>query len=180
MGEISKQGPAVKLIVGFIFYDAAVLPKAEVILKRRFGNMDFQSPLLDFTHTDYYHEEFGASLKRKFISFAKLIPPDALPKIKIYTNKIERKFLAAGKRLINIDPGYLDLAKLVLASTKDFVHRIYLDKNIFAETTLFYQNKTFRPWECTYPDYRSPEYIEIFNQIREIYAEQIRNNRKNP
>ena len=77
-------------------------------------------------------------------------------------------------RIINIDPGYLDLSKLILASTKDYKHRIYLTKGIYAEVTLFYQDKTFCPWEWTYPDYKTGEYIEIFNRIRQIYAEQIK------
>ncbi|OGX43889.1 MAG: hypothetical protein A3G38_03040 [Omnitrophica WOR_2 bacterium RIFCSPLOWO2_12_FULL_51_8] len=77
------------------------------------------------------------------------------------------------RRLVNIDPGYLDLAKLVLASTKDYRHRIYLERGIYVEITLFYQRKTFNPWEWTYPDYRSREYIEVFNRIREIYKKQL-------
>ncbi|MBU2221656.1 MAG: DUF4416 family protein, partial [Candidatus Omnitrophica bacterium] len=113
-------------------------------------------------------------LKRKFISFKKLIPPDQLSAIKITTNKIEDRLSSKNLRRINIDPGYLDLAKLVLATTKDYNHRIYLSKGIFAEITLTYQGKSFRPWNWTYRDYQSQEYIAIFNQIREIYNLQIR------
>jgi len=96
-------------------------------------------------------------------------------KIKINTNIIEEKLSKHGLRIINIDPGYLDMAKLILASTKDYKHRIYLDKGIYAEITLFYQNKNFTPWEWTYPDYKSSDYIAIFNHIRALYAEQIKN-----
>jgi hypothetical protein len=173
MGTTTKH-PEVKLIVGFIAADARLFDTAAGILKRSFGPVDFESPVLAFELTDYYEEEFGRQLKRKFISFKKLIPPDALAKIKITTNRIERKLSAGKKRAINIDPGYLDLAKLVLASTKNFYHRIYIGKDIFAEITLFYQNKDYRTWEWTYPDYRSAAYIEIFKKIRNIYRSQLK------
>jgi hypothetical protein len=173
MGLIRRPLP-VKLIIGFIFKDPTVLSKAENFLKRRFGQTDLESQILPFTYTDYYERELGKPLEKKFISFKKLIPPESLPKIKAITNEIEKKFSAQGRRSINIDPGYVDLSKLVLASTKDFSHRIYVGRGIYSEVTLVYQDKTFNPKEWTYPDYRSPEYIAIFNKIRQLYAEQIR------
>lgn len=163
-----------KLIIGFIFKEEAALNKAKSILQKRFGKIDFESQTLAFNHTTYYEKEFGKDLKRRFISFKKLISPSDLPEIKIYTNRVEKKLSSGLSRLINIDPGYLDLAKLILASTKDYKHRIYLERGIYAEVTLFYENKSYRPWEWTYPDYKSSEYIAIFNQIRDIYARQIK------
>ncbi len=168
MGKTRKILP-VKLIIGFIFKEEPILKKGETLLKKYYGEVDFESQILEFIHSDYYEEEFGKGLKRKFISFKKLIPPQKLSKIKIAANQIENKLSKGQHRLINIDPGYLDMAKLVLASTKDYYHRIYLDKGIFSEVTLFYRGKTFTPWEWTYPDYRTPEYIAIFNKIRENY-----------
>ena len=97
-----------------------------------------------------------------------------LSKIKVFTNRVENKLSLNSRRQINIDPGYLDMAKLVLASTKDYKHRIYLDRGIYAEITLFYRDKTFQPWEWTYPDYRTSDYIRIFNQIRQVYAQQTK------
>ena len=171
MGQIKKYLP-VKLIVGFIYKKEALLNKTKRLLKRRFGKIDFESQALVFNHTDYYRDEIGEPLQRKFISFQKLITPTDISVIKAITNRLENKLSEESRRLINIDPGYIDLAKLILASTKDFRHRIYLDKGIFAEITLFYQNNTFQPWEWTYPDYRTAEYIAIFNKIRKIYAGQ--------
>lgn len=142
-------------------------------LKRKFGRIDFESEILPFSHTDYYAEEFGRDLKRKFISFEKLIPPQSLAQIKIFTNRLEQRLTLNNRRQINIDPGYLNFPKLILASTKDFKHRVYLDKGVFAEITLFYQDKAFRAWEWTYPDYKSPAYLDIFNKIRETYVSQI-------
>ncbi len=173
MGEVKKP-QAVKLIVGFIFKEEEVLNKARKLLEKQFGKIDFESNVLAFTHTDYYEKELGKNLKRKFISFEKLVLPQHLPKIKIITNKIEKKFSYTLTRKINIDPGYLNLGKVILATTKDYKHRIYLNEGIYAEVTLFYQNKSFRFWEWTYPDYKTAEYIEIFNQIRDIYCQQIK------
>lgn len=173
MGKI-KPHPKVKLIIGFIYKEEAVFNKAGLLLEKKFGKIDFQTNPIQFTYTAYYEKEFGANLKRAFASFDKLIQPEKLAKIKIFTNRIEEKLAHGSNRAINIDPGYLDLAKLILASTKDFRHRIYIGDGIFAETTLFYQDKTFKPGELTYPDYRSAEYIATFNKIRDIYAGQIK------
>ena len=158
----------VKLIAGLIAKEEH-FNEAEARLKRRFSEIDFRSSSIAFNYTDYYKEEFGPALSRKFISFKKLIRADNLAQIKIITNKLEKKLSRCGRRRVNIDPGYIDESKLVLATHKDFSHRIYLKKGIFAEVTLCFQDKSFRPWPWTYPDYRTAEYIDIFNKIRELY-----------
>lgn len=168
-----KQHPKVKIICGFIFLDNDVLPAAKKMLSDRLSPVDFESEILDFKYTDYYQKEMGADLKRQFISFRDLAAPGQLPVIKLFANSIENKLAQGGKRRINIDPGYLDMAKLVLASTKDYFHRIHLDKGIFAEVTLYYRGRSFKPWEWTYPDYQSGEYIDIFNRVRDNYAQEI-------
>lgn len=170
---LAKIHAPVKLIIGFIFKEEDIFNKAKTATQNRFGRIDSESGCLVFNHTDYYEKEFGKNLRRVFVSFQKLIRPQDLSKVKTATNRIEKKFSRDGRRLINIDPGYLDLAKLTLASTKDYKHRVYLNKGIYAEITLFYQNKTFQPWEWTYPDYKTQDYIKIFNRIREIYGKQI-------
>ena len=172
-----RQNPnpsVVKLFIGFIFSKEQIYQKAKLILEKRFGKCDFTSPTLPFNHTRYYEKEFGPDLKRKFLSFQKPLLPEKLARIKLFTNKVENKFLSSGyKRQINIDPGILTLSKVILATTKDYTHRIYLSRGIYAEVTLYYQDKTFRPWEWTYPDYKTPEYIQVFNNIRELYSVQI-------
>jgi hypothetical protein len=173
MGKIRKRTP-VKLITGFIFKNQEYIIRTKKELQKKFGKIDFESQALPFIHTDYYNKEFGADLKRSFISFKRLINPENLPQIKIFTNKVEHKLSLGNKRRVNIDPGYLDLSKLILATTKDYKHRIYLNKGIFAEVTLFYQNGSFTPWDWTYPDYKSDTYIQIFNEIRKIYIQQIK------
>lgn len=172
MGKI-RQPHLVKLVIGFIFKADIFLERVKAILEKRFGRIDFESQTISFNHTDYYEKELGFRLQRKFISFRKLIRPEELPRIKTITNKLEKKLSAQQRRLINIDPGYLDAAKLILASTKDYKHRIYLTKGIYSEITLFYEKGTFRPWKWTYPDYQTQAYISLFNHIREIYKAQI-------
>ena len=165
MGKICKH-ESVKLIIGLIGKES-LFDKVKIKLSCKFGKIDFESKILDFTYTDYYNREMGADLKRQFLSFNLLIAPDIIPDIKNYTNDLERKFLSSDKkRLVNIDPGYLSLSKLVLATTKDHQYRIYLGKGIFAEVTLRYGNKTFCSWDWTYPDYCTKEYISIFNYLR--------------
>lgn len=172
MGIIRIHGKA-KLIVGLISNNAEQFNKAKKNLERMYGTIDFESGILDFNNTDYYNEEMGDNLKRKFLSFQKLADLKNIYKIKLKTNSIEKRFSESGKRRVNIDPGYLDLSKLVLFSTKDYSHRIYLNNGIFAEVTLFYKNNTFNAWPWTYPDYKTGAYISIFNSMREIYKKAI-------
>jgi hypothetical protein len=172
MGSTRRPGK-VTLIVGLIASDVDIFPKVEKLLTRRFGRIDFESSILDFTHTDYYTPEMGGNLKRKFLAFDRLRDLDTIYAAKLLTNRIESCFLRSGKRTVNIDPGYLDLSKVVLFSTKDYTHRIHLKKGIFAEVTLFYKNDTFNIWPWTYPDYKTKAYIDIFNSIRTAYKTKI-------
>jgi len=175
MGDI-KTHPPVKLIVGMIASDVGLFASAESILSGKFGEIDFASEVIKFNYTDYYIKEMGENLLRKFIAFEQFIKPEELIEIKIYTNEVEKEFLSAGtsNRSINLDPGYITAAKLILATTKDNIHRIYLRDGIYAEITLEMAGKSFRPWKWTYRDYRTDEYIAIFNEIRRLYMAQLR------
>lgn len=161
-----------KLIAGLIASGPGYLEEARALLEKRFGPVDFESALLDFNATSYYNEEFGPGLKRKFLSFTRLISHEAAARIKLATNRMEKRLSRQGRRLVNIDPGYLELSKLILLTTKDYSHRIYLAKGIYGEITLCYKDKAFKPLDWTYPDYRTKEYTDIFNKIRDIYREQ--------
>ncbi|MCM8761678.1 MAG: DUF4416 family protein [Candidatus Omnitrophica bacterium] len=172
MGIIRKPHK-VKLFIGMLSKDMEHMRRASTRLKRVFGRIDFESDLLDFEHTDYYAAEMGHGLKRKFISFERLMNLDGIYMIKIATNRIEKALSRDGKRAVNIDPGYLDMSKVVLFSTKDYSHRIYLGKGIFAEVTLYYKDGTFNAWPWTYPDYKTTAYISIFNSVRELYKSGI-------
>jgi len=172
MGKIRNSLP-VKLTIAFIFAEEKYLKEALRILIKHFAPIDFTSPTIPFDYTEYYRKEFGTKLKRVFVSFSKLIDPANTAKIKHLCNRIEKKLSVGARRRINIDPGYLDLSKLVIATTKDYSHRIYLRRGIYAEITLSYQKDSFCSLPGTYPDYRSSEYIAIFNKIREIYHKQL-------
>ena len=163
----------VKLIVGLISCETELFKEVKASLEKTFGRADHESDLIDFTSTDYYEKELGHHLKRKFLSFADLIDLDSIYKIKLKTNMLEGRYSRSGKRRMNIDPGYLDLSKLVLFSTKDYSHRIYLNEGVFADPTLFYREGRFNPWPWTYPDYRTEAYINIFNSIRAVYKEDL-------
>lgn len=174
MKTLLKQFP-VKAIIGVLTAETSILSTVYRELSEHFGPIDYTSELLTFDSTDYYESEMGIDLKRQFISFEKLIDAGTLSDKKLLTNQVEQHYAREGtsQRRVNLDVGYVCLAKLVLASTKDHAHRIYLRDGIYAEMTLRYYHKTFQPWEWTYPDYRSPTYIAIFNHIRTIYKEQI-------
>lgn len=167
MREIRPPG-RIKLIIGLLSRDSELFKNARVLLESLYGRVDFESEIINFTHTTYYNEELGDSLKRKFLSFEKSPGLENIYKIKLKTNLLEGRFAHHGRRRINIDPGYLDLSKLVLFSTKDYSHRVHLAKGIFAEVTLYYKNKTYNPWPWTYPDYGTRAYIDIFNTIRKL------------
>jgi len=174
MGEIKPPFP-VKLIVGMISAKEDLFKKVEGKMEQKFGLIDFQSSFLPFTYTRHYESEMGKNLKRKFFSFCSLIDPKEIVEVKLFTNELEQFFLYPNskRRCINIDPGYLSFSKLVLATTKNYAHRIYLGKGIYAEITLGYEKgKGFKPLKWTYPDYRSEAYLQVFQQIRKIYRGQ--------
>ncbi|MGC8825994.1 MAG: DUF4416 family protein, partial [Anaerolineae bacterium] len=135
MGE-SKTPEPVKLICSIFAGQVKLLDEAQGTLEWIFGPIDFLSDLLPFDHTTYYEPEFGPGLMRRILAFERLIDPGALADIKRTTNQLELRWEVNGRRQVNIDPGYVCLGKLVLASTKDHSHRIYLRDGIYAEVTL--------------------------------------------
>lgn len=131
--------------------------------------------MITFDHTDHYQKEMGVNLKRQFISFQRLAKPEWLINLKCFAKRLERKLSVGStksKRQINIDPGYISAGKLVLATNKNHQHRIYLGKGIYAEVTLCFTKGCLRPYQWTYPDYRTEQYINVFNKIRNIYLTQ--------
>jgi len=167
--------PPVKLIVSLIAKEKALFSCTADETSKAFGTIDFMSICIPFTTTNYYQEEMGNNLSRRFITFKKLIEPDTLPKIKRWTDELEsRQKNGEGNRRINCDPGYISLEHLVLATNKKYSHRPYLRNGVYADVTLVYKKKGFRSLEWTYPDYGSAEIIEIMNRLRERYKTQLR------
>jgi len=168
----------VKLICGLIFSDTAILQQVLDRLEDKFGPVDVQSEVFPFTHTDYYRKEMGKGLGRKFVAFSRLIRQEQLPEVKLFTNGLEENLSVEiegqKRRRVNIDPGYLEASKLVLVSTKNFSHRIYLRGGIYAEVALQYREKGFQPLPWTYPDYLTPQVLDFLRRVRMIYMGQVR------
>jgi len=173
MGKAVPHLP-VKLIVGMIAREKEDFQLAQVKLSQRFGPLDFESQILPFDFTTYYAAEMGQNLKRKFISFLELIEPASLAEVKLFTNALETELSEGGARRINLDPGYISTGKLVLATTKNRQHRIYLGQGIYAEVTLRWKRKGFEAWEWTYPDYRTSEYLKILDRLHQSYMSKLR------
>lgn len=173
MGGI-QQFEEEKLIVPILISDEAILPAVKEKLEEDFGKIDYTSAPIPFTFTDYYHREMGPHIQRFFLSFRPLIDPSRLALIKLRTNEIEKTFTAGGRRKVNLDPGILNLSRLILATTKDNAHRIPLAKGIYGEITLLYMRKNFQHLFWTYPDYRTEAYKNILRKIREIYRENLK------
>ena len=176
MGQLTSPHP-VKLIVGMLASRTDLFDIAQTELAEEFGAVDAASDVIPFDFTDYYEAEMGPNLMRKFVVFEKLIKPKELVPAKLFTNDLEERIserLASRRRIVNLDPGYISLAKLVLASTKDYSHRIYLGDGIFAEVTLHFSDGRFNPWPWTYPDYKTEAYRRFFEAIRLRYREVLK------
>jgi len=171
MGEIVIPEKAL-LIAGVLHNDRVGIEEVEAALTESFGKILVRSVPFEFTQTDYYREEMGSPLTRVYYGMDRLIGQDGLVAIKRESNRLEKeRFSSSGKRNVNIDTGYLTFGKVVLASTKNNQHRLYLGEGIWAEVTLRYRNKTYTPWEWTFRDYRMASTIRFFNDLRSLYRE---------
>jgi len=164
----------VKLVCGILFSDAALCEQALQLLSEQYGRVDYKSPLYPFDCTDYYVAEMGSPIFRQFISFQEVTSPSRLAKIKLECNDIEDRLAAAGMRKVNLDPGYMDYDKFVLASAKYNAHKIYLDLGIYADLTLRYEHGHYKPSDYAFPDFKSGRYDEAFLHIRARFKGQLR------
>jgi len=169
MGDISLPDP-VKLIVGMLSARRELLADAAQRLGAEYGPIDLTSDVIDFDFTHYYDQQTGRPLLRQFVAFERLIAPDQIAPMKLATNRLEAQFAAAARegsqRPVNLDPGYVAESKLVLASVKDYAHRIYLRDGIYAEATLRYAAGRWAAGEHTFPDYASGAYDAFLTDAR--------------
>ncbi|UCE21808.1 MAG: DUF4416 family protein [Candidatus Aminicenantes bacterium] len=166
----------VKLICGIIASDEKFFKRAEERLVELYGSLDLASQLFAFNFTDYYEKQMGQNLKRKFVSFGKLISPEELSGIKIRTNALEEEIkeeFKAGKRIVNLDPGYMTASALIMATAKDFAHRIPLQHGIYAHLELLFGKNDVRTLSWTYPDFETESYRMFLLDARRIYLSQI-------
>ena len=173
---MSKPRPAklAKLVIGCFTKDKDILWDVAQKLSEAFGPPDVISPWLAFEHTGYYTPEMGAPLFRRLIGFCELIQQDGLPAIKLFTNELEGQFSREGRRLVNIDPGYLLAERFVLATGKNYTHRIYLRAGIYADLTLIYHKGSFHSLNWTYPDYVEDAITRFLGSVRDRYLYQVR------
>ncbi len=164
----------VKLFIAALYSAADVLQQALDLLEEKFGGIDYKSPEFEFTVSDYYRTEMGAALFRKILSFSDLINPKEIASIKLFTNEIEETLAVGGKRRVNLDPGYMDYNKVVLASAKYNGQKIYLDLGIYADPTLWYEHGEFRSYPYSFPDFKIGVYNAAFLHIRALFKGQRR------
>jgi len=180
MWKLSAPKP-VKLIIGILGADHQCLHASIEAIETKFGSVDFVSDVWRFDKTDYYKEETGEHILRQFVSIERLIGPGKLAKIKHTTNKLEQKLAAKLAlplpRPVNLDPGIIEPSKLILATTKNYSHRIYIGKKMYAEVTLLFDKGYWRPLEHTYPDYRQQCYFDFFDKVRKRLLEQLKSYR---
>jgi hypothetical protein len=168
MGRASSFEPE-RLLIALLYPGGRDLAPVTAALEERLGEPDFVGPESAFAWTDYYEAEMGAGLRRGFLSYPRLVDPAELADLKLWTNEIEERFSANGRRLVNIDPGLLSLGRFCLATTKDRSHRIPLGRGIYAELTLIYERGDWRPLPWTYADWRSDEYRAVLSTLRERF-----------
>ena len=176
MGTVHHPPKAV-LFTGLLFNEGVDRAGARKILQDALGPIILESEPFHFTESDYYAEEMGAPLLRVFVAYDNYLAMDRIAEIKYRTNRIESEvFSSGGRRRVNIDPGYLTNAKVVLATTKDYGHRIYLADGIYVEVTLRYnaKEKTFLPWQWTFRDYQREESLRFFRALRDIYTRRMK------
>lgn len=168
----SAKTPA-KFIVAITYTEEKIKANALQEFTHEYGEVDFATEPFRFTHTKYYEQEMGPNLLKQFFSFRKLLSPENLVAMKLFAIAIEKRFSIDDKRRVNLDPAYLELAKLVVASTKNFAHRIYLGQGIYGDLQLRYRKNDFVIHEWTYPDYRESFFMEFLRKVRTAYFQQL-------
>lgn len=169
MSKPQEPKPA-KLVIGLFTKDRSLFEPLIAELGSQFGPLDMVSPWMSFDYTAYYEKEMGSPLFRRFVTFKLLIKQIDLAGIKLATNRLEAQYTHSGKRRVNIDPGYLLNERFVLASGKNFSHRIYIGQRIYADLTLIYQRGAFEKLPWTYPDYADEPITEFLTKARNKYA----------
>lgn len=171
---VEKEFQKVQFFSGIIYRDIKIFEIVKNKLIQLFSPIDIETDEIHFDFTTYYNQEMGSPLFRRFIGFEELILPQQLSDIKLLTNSIENDFAPEGNRSINLDPGYLSEANVIIATTKNYYHRIPLEKGIYAHMEYVIKGKKIYPLEWTYPDFKSEMYLEFFNQLKQIYKSKLR------
>jgi hypothetical protein len=161
--------PGVRRIAGLLASSPALLAEAQQAVSEAIATVTASTVAQRWTASRYYEPDMGSEIWRQYLVMDGLIPPDELAALKLATNTLELHWCSPGRRPVNIDPGYVDLNRLVLASTKDAAHRIYIGRGIYAEVTLRYVEGAFVSLPHTYSDYALPTTREFFTRVRAAY-----------
>ena len=173
MGAIRKKERVI-LVAGLLLRDEEALRELlEKELERLWGPISHRSEEVDFNFSDFYEKEMGPKLKRQFVAFQEPFYAGGLLQAKLNSNEVEDRLVISGGRRANVDPGYLDLSKVVIASTKDATYRVYMGGGIYSQSMLRYEGGSYHPWAWTYPDYRSEMAISFFNRVRSDYKKGV-------
>ncbi len=159
-----------KLVIGLFLARKDLFTHLAAELEAAFGRLELVSAWMPFNYTTYYAKEMGADLFRRVLAFRTMIAQERLPEIKLATNAIEQAYAVDGRRRVNIDPGYLLHERFVLATGKNFSHRIYLGQGIFADLALIYRRGAFQALPWTYPDYADLPLRRFLLTVRGKYA----------
>ena len=172
--SIPREPKPAKLVISVFMQYREHLQEVTGGLSESLGSVDMVSPWLSFDKTDYYTAEMGSPLFRRLLAFGELIEQEELADVKLFANKLEGRFSKKGNRSVNIDPGYLLAERFIMATGKNYTHRIYLRAGIYADLTLIYHKGGFRPLDWTYPDYAGKAIISFLRSVRDRYMFQLR------
>jgi hypothetical protein len=172
--SLPQDAQPAKLVISLLMNDKSSLPEVAHEMMSAFGDIDMVSGWMDFGYTDYYAAEMGSPLHRRVLVFKALIAQETLPDIKLTTNALEDRHAEDGRRCVNIDPGYLLLERFVLATGKNYTHRIFIGSGIYADLTLIFQQGDFQTLPWTYPDYGDNQMRLFLKQARRKYAADLR------
>ena len=164
--ERHPRDPLVKKIVALLVPrgDNRIFSEVCSLLRYEWGEPERIGPFIPFIWTNYY-EDISPELDRCFFSYPGLFRMSDLPDWKITACRLEKE--TGDPRRVNLDPGTIDGARLLLASTKGQAHRIYLRDGIFAEVTLCRRKGKWESFFYTFPDFRSGAYFNWLEMVRE-------------
>lgn len=160
-----------KLLASVIYRDEGRFADARSLFAVRIGAVESVSDRFPFDFTDYYAREMGAPLVRRFVVAAELVARDALAAAKEAAERIEAELAVGGRRTVNVDPGLLTEENFVLATGKNYSHRVYLRDGVYADLTLVYEKGAYRALPWTYPDYASDAVRAFLSDVRSRYRE---------
>ncbi len=142
-------------------------------LADRFGPLAFEGEPAPFDRTEYYDEELGTPIVRRLLGFDRMVPLDALPGAKHFCAELERAYMQGGRRVVNLDPGLISPERFLLATSKNFTHRVYLGQGVWADLTMIWTGGDWQTLPWTYLDYATPPLRPQLTALRRICLDKL-------